>query len=165
MVIGCPGAGKTTFARKLADILILPLFHLDSLYWKKDCTHITRDELKEKLNTIFSEDEWIIDGNYRNTLEMRVKECDLIFFFDLPVDICLNGIKHRENRSEMPCDLPVNNEFISFVKNFNDETKPIIFERLNKYPDKKVITFNSRKEADDYLEKVKEKLESARNLE
>lgn len=159
LVIGCPGAGKSTFAKKLAEVLLLPLYHMDSMYWKKDGTHITRNELKEKLNRIFLDDEWIIDGNYRNTLEMRIKECDLIFFFDMPVDVCLNGIKNRKNRTEMPCDLPVNDEFISFVKNFGTDTKPIILEHLNKFPDKKVVTFNSHKEADDYLEKIHNSLE------
>lgn len=159
LVIGCPGAGKSTFARKLAEVLLLPLFHMDSLYWKKDSSHISREELKEKLNVIFLQDEWIIDGNYRNTLEMRFKECDLIFFFDLPAEVCLNGIKHRENRFEMPCELPVTDEFIDFIKNFNTDSKPIIFERLSKFPDKKVITFNSHNEADEYLEKLENSFE------
>lgn len=45
VVIGCPGAGKSTFSRKLHAVTNLPLFHLDALYWNKDCTHITRAEL------------------------------------------------------------------------------------------------------------------------
>lgn len=48
VVIGCPGAGKSTFSRKLHAVTNLPLFHLDALYWNKDCTHITRAELIEK---------------------------------------------------------------------------------------------------------------------
>lgn len=159
LIIGCPGAGKSTFARRLSEILLLPLFHMDSLYWKKDCTHITRDELKEKLNRIFMDDAWIIDGNYRNTLEMRIKECDLIFFFDLPADICLDGIMHRESRPDMPCDLPVDDELISFVKNFGTDSKPIVLERMNKFPDKKVVTFSSREEADAYLTRLEDSTE------
>ena len=48
VVIGCPGAGKSTFSRKLHAVTNLPLFYLDALYWNKDCTHITRAELIEK---------------------------------------------------------------------------------------------------------------------
>ena len=33
LVIGSPGAGKSTFARRLADTLDLPLMHLDQQYW------------------------------------------------------------------------------------------------------------------------------------
>ena len=36
IVIGCPGAGKSTFARKLRDKTGLPLYYLDMLYHKPD---------------------------------------------------------------------------------------------------------------------------------
>ena len=35
-VIGCPGAGKSTFARRLAGITGLPLFYLDMLWHLPD---------------------------------------------------------------------------------------------------------------------------------
>jgi len=34
LVVGCAGAGKSTFARRLAARTRLPLIHLDQLYWK-----------------------------------------------------------------------------------------------------------------------------------
>ena len=42
LVIGCSGAGKSTFARRLRDITGLPLYYLDRLWHKPDRTHITR---------------------------------------------------------------------------------------------------------------------------
>ncbi len=81
IVIGCPGSGKSVFSQKLKKLLNIPLFHLDMLYHNADGTHIPRDELEEKLKKIFTENEkWIIDGNYQRTLEMRMKECDTIFY-------------------------------------------------------------------------------------
>ena len=64
-VIGCPGSGKTTFSKKLADITGLPLYHLDLIYWKSDATHLQRREFKQKQEEIVSNDEWIIDGNFK----------------------------------------------------------------------------------------------------
>ena len=48
IIIGCPGAGKSTFARKLKDRTGLPLFYLDMIWHKADGTNISRDEFDEK---------------------------------------------------------------------------------------------------------------------
>ena len=154
IAIGCSGAGKSTFSRKLQKATGIELFHLDAMYWNKDGTHITREELIEKQKEIFKKDSFIIDGNFRNTLEMRISEADLIFFFDLPTEVCIHGAENREGRRpEMPCELPVNKELIDFIKNFNADVKPRILELLEKF-NKKVITFHSHKEADEYIEKI-----------
>ena len=34
IIIGCGGAGKSTLARKLGEVLDLPVVHLDQLFWK-----------------------------------------------------------------------------------------------------------------------------------
>lgn len=63
IVIGSPGAGKSTFARQLRDITSLPLYYLDMLWHKPDKTNVSRDEFDKKLNDILCRDRWIIDGN------------------------------------------------------------------------------------------------------
>ena len=35
LVIGCPGSGKSYFAKKLGAFLDLPVIHMDNLYWTK----------------------------------------------------------------------------------------------------------------------------------
>ena len=54
MVIGCPGAGKSTFARKLRDITGLPLYYLDMLWHKPDKTNISREEFDRTLSVILN---------------------------------------------------------------------------------------------------------------
>ena len=49
LVIGCPGAGKTYFAKKLKEITGLPVIHMDNLYWNKDKTSVDLETLKKKL--------------------------------------------------------------------------------------------------------------------
>lgn len=154
IVIGCPGAGKSTFSRKLHEVTNIELFHLDAIYWNKDCTHIDRPKLIRKQKEIFKKDSYIIDGNFKSTLELRIKEADAVFFFDLPTEICINGVKNRKgNRPEMPCQLPDSEELIDFIKNFNTDVKPIIVELLKKYKSN-VITFHSHKEADNYIDMI-----------
>lgn len=107
IVIGCSGAGKTTFSKKLAKTINLPLYNLDTLYWKADATHITREELIQKQQEIFKTGEWIIDGNFRNTLELRIAQAELIYYFDIPKEICIDGVTTRKNRDDYPVICPL----------------------------------------------------------
>ena len=49
IIIGPSGAGKSTLSSKLGDILNIPVYHLDNIWWNSDKTHITRDEFDLKL--------------------------------------------------------------------------------------------------------------------
>lgn len=60
LVIGCPGSGKSTFAKTLHSITDIPLFHLDMLYWNSDKTIVDKHIFKMKLWNILQENEWII---------------------------------------------------------------------------------------------------------
>ena len=44
IVIGCPGAGKSTFARQLREVTGLPLYYLDMLWHRPDRTNPPREE-------------------------------------------------------------------------------------------------------------------------
>lgn len=156
IVIGCPGSGKTTFAEKLNKCTGLPLYYLDAVWHKPDKTHITREEFDKRISEIFVTDEWIIDGNYKRTIEMRLKECDTVFLFDLPTDVCLQGAAERvgKERYEMPwIETEFDPEFRRFIEDFPKDTLPYIYRLLEKYnKDKEIIIFHSRKQADKFIE-------------
>ena len=78
IIIGCPGAGKSTFARKLSEKTRLPLYYLDMLWHKPDRAIVDRNVFDEKLKEIILQDKWIIDGNYGRTLEMRIRNYSAI---------------------------------------------------------------------------------------
>lgn len=156
IIIGCPGSGKSTFGKKLNKVTGLPLYHLDMMYWNKNKTTVGKEIFLDRLQNVLSSYEWIIDGNYGSTMEMRLKECDTVFFLDYPTDICLEGI--RERRGKPRSDMPwfetdaVDEEFISFIENFNNESRPQIMELLEKYSDKDIIVFHSREESEQYFQ-------------
>lgn len=161
IVIGSPGAGKSTFARKLSEMTEIPLYYLDMLWHKPDRTNISREEFEVQLEKIMKEEQWIIDGNYLRTLEVRLKECDTVFLLDFPVEVCLSGAKARigKKREDMPwVELEFDEEFKKWILDFSKDQLPQIYEMLEKYKEnKKIFIFKSRKEADDYFLKAEVK--------
>ncbi len=154
LIIGCPGSGKSYFSRHLHNATGLPLFHMDMLYWHADKTHLEDDELTEKLRQILSTDQWIIDGNYNNTLELRMSHADTVCFFDLPVGDCVAGITQRigQQRSDMPwVEEELDPEFLEFVTCFGETSKPRILELLQKYPHQTVHRFTTRQESEAFI--------------
>lgn len=155
IIIGCPGSGKTTFAEKLNKCTGLPLYHLDKIWHKPDKTHISREDFDERITEIFSTSKWIIDGNYKRTIEMRLKECDTVFLFDLPTEVCLQGATARigKGRYDLPwIETELDPEFKKFIEGFSEETLPHIYRMIDKYKnEKRVIVFKSREEADEFI--------------
>lgn len=158
IVIGCPGSGKTTFAEKLNKCTGLPLYYLDAIWHKPDKTHISRDEFDERIREIFNTHEWIIDGNYNRTIEMRLQQCDTVFLFDLPTDVCLQGAKERlgKGRYDLPwIEKESDPEFEGFIKEFAEKSLPKIYSLIEKYKaEKDIVIFKSREDADDYINYV-----------
>ena len=156
MVIGCPGSGKSTFSKALHKITDIPLYHLDMMYWNADRTTVDKAVFIEKLSGTIPKSQWIIDGNYGSTIELRLQACDTVIFLDYPVDVCLSGI--RERRGKARTDMPwieksdeEDAEFIEFIKNYNSKNRPEVMALLDKYSDREVYIFKSRNEADEFL--------------
>ncbi|MBR1763708.1 MAG: adenylate kinase [Eubacterium sp.] len=152
IVVGCCGSGKSTFAKKLAEKTGLPLYLLDNIYWFPDASHLERPEFIKRQNEIMKNDRWIIDGNYGSTIKHRIKECELVFFFDLPTDVCLKGVVQREKvRDDIACELEPDKALLDYIINYNKKSKPKLLFLFMLHPRVKVISFKSHKEADDYL--------------
>ena len=154
IVIGCPGSGKSTVSRALHNKTGIPLYHLDMMYWNADKTTVEKSIFLERLSAVLEKDEWIIDGNYGSTMELRMVACDTVIFLDYPLEICLDGIKERRGkpRSDMPwIETEEDAEFIEFIKNYEEQQKPKVLELLKKHSDKNIIIFKSREQADAFL--------------
>lgn len=157
IVIGPPGAGKSYFSIKLSKIIEVPVYHMDNIYWYEDKTHITREELMEKINIIMNKEEWIIDGNYISTIEQRINCAETIFYLDFTTELCVEGVKSRIGikREDMPwVEKTLDEEFLNFVIKFRDETKPRIETLLEKDMGKKVIRFTTREEMQSFLDGI-----------
>lgn len=156
LVIGSPGAGKSTFARKLRDKTGLPLWYLDQLFHNPDRTTVSREIFDGRLREILEKPEWIIDGNYARTMPLRFERCTEVFFLDYPADVCLAGAAARLGKTHE--DLPwteetLDEEFRQFILDFPHSQRPEITELIERYKDSRTITvFASREEAESWLQ-------------
>ena len=159
IIIGCPGSGKSTFGRKLKEITGLPLYHMDRMYWNEDRTTVAKEVFIDRLRTVMDNSEWIIDGNYGASMEMRFKDCDTVFFLDYPTEVCIDGVEKRKGkpRPDMPWfeNDNTDEDFISFINNYNSESRPKVIKLMEKYSSCNIIVFHSRTEADDFLVTLK----------
>lgn len=155
IVIGSPGAGKSTFSRQLRDRTGLPLHYLDMIWHLPDRTNISQEEFDEKLADILETESWIIDGNYGRTIEMRMKCCDTVFLLDYPLEICLEGARSRVGvqREEIPwVEEELDEEFKQWIIDFPKTKLPQIYKLLERYGEgKEIHIFRSRDDAEKYL--------------
>ena len=162
IVIGSPGAGKSTFSRALRDRTGLPLFYLDQIWHRPDRTNISREEFDAALEGILKLDRWIIDGNYIRTMEMRLRACDTVFLLDLPVETCLEGVESRigTEREDMPwVETEFDPEFRQWILDFPKDQLPFIYELLERYqPGRNVVIFRSREEISDWLDSAQKQM-------
>ena len=158
IVIGCPGAGKSTFAKRLHEVTGLPLYYLDMLWHKPDRTNILKEEFDTRLGEIVQKDRWIIDGNYQRTLKMRLKYCDTVFLLDFPLETCLAGAESRigKAREDLPwLETEFDEEFKRWIMGFPENELPQIYELLEQYKGKTdIVIFRSREETKKYLARL-----------
>ncbi len=89
---------------------------------------------------------------------MRLKECDTVFLFDLPTEVCIQGATERigKDRYDLPwLETKVDPEFMQFIEEFPHNVLPGIYELLDKYKsEKQVVIFKSREESDEYIKGI-----------
>ena len=79
-IIGSGGAGKSTFAKRLSSILEVPVYHLDSMFWKPGWVETEREEWADLQRSVCEKSEWILDGNYGGTIDVRLRTSDTVIF-------------------------------------------------------------------------------------
>ena len=111
VVTGIAGAGKSTFSRALSAKTGLPVIHLDVHFWKPGWVEPSEDEWCEKQRGLLTSDEWIADGNYHATLDLRLERADTVVLLDTPWWVCarrafVRGIRKRPVGFQLPhgCD-------------------------------------------------------------
>ena len=95
LVIGSPGSGKSTLAKELARRTNLPLIHLDQQHWSSGWIEPPKDEWRRRVAELVAGENWIIDGNYGGSLEMRLARADTVIDLEFPVWLCVWRVLRR----------------------------------------------------------------------
>ncbi len=163
LVIGPAGSGKTVFSRELGNKTGIPVFHLDSLYWKPGWEPSSQEEWEGIIKKLVNKPTWIIDGNFSRTLDYRLEKADTVFFFDFQRRINLyRAVKRRvmyrgRNRPDLNPNCPekLDLPFILGIWNFKKKKRGALLNKLKeKSKNKRIIVFRTPKMVEKFLEKL-----------
>ena len=161
LVIGSGGAGKSTFAMELGEILELPVIHLDQAYWKPGWEKPSKDEWAKTVRDLVAKPEWIMDGNFGGTLPQRIKRADAIILLDISRWVCLWRVGRRilkyrgRHRPDMPpgCHERFDMEFIRWIWRYPAKSLPAKMALLSASgPDQRVVILKSMRDVRHFLE-------------
>lgn len=93
VVVGTSCSGKTTFARRLAEILASPYVELDALYWGPGWT--PRPGFQRDAAAAAGQGRWVIDGNYSAVRDAVWRRSTAIVWLDLPFPLVFSRALRR----------------------------------------------------------------------
>src|SRR5262249_18734685 len=95
-VFGNAGGGKSTLARRLAELTGLPLHVVDMMRFRTGGAPGPADEYLEAHAEVLGRDEWIIDG-FENvaTAWQRFAAADTLIYVDLPLWVHYGWVTKR----------------------------------------------------------------------
>lgn len=160
LVLGCGGAGKSTFAVSMGARFSLPVVHLDRLWWLPGWVERSREEFDGMLAAELAKPAWVIDGNYHRTLSQRLAAADCAVFLDVPSRICLESAYARaeqyagKTRPDMTqgCPERVDAEFEEWILRFEQDVRPAMLAELEG-SQKPHFVFSSRAAAYEWLDR------------
>jgi adenylate kinase family enzyme len=163
LVIGCAGAGKTTFSHRLGTMLSLPVINLDRYFWRPHWQLPDMREWRETVMEIAAAPEWIMDGNYSSTFDIRMPRADTVIWLDSPRHVCMRRVLVRtlkgygRTRPDGPAGCPerIDLGFFRFVWDFHSKSRPRILEGMRTYGRNfRLFQFNTDDEAERFLSRV-----------
>jgi adenylate kinase family enzyme len=166
LIIGCSGAGKSTLARRMGEILHLPVIHLDCEYWKPGWQPTPDGDFDQIVARLIERDRWIMDGNFGRTLPSRLARADTVIHLVFSRWRCLWRICNRVllncnfnyERADMAagCGEQWDWEFIEWVWKFRRDVHPRNVEMLAKFAQRvKVVTLTTPGEVAAFIRDLK----------
>lgn len=159
-IIGHSSSGKSTFAKRLAQITMAPVLHIDKIFFAPNWVERDGVIVEQEIRDFMRQDSWIIDGFYRRLATERFDEADQLFIFDFNRFKCLYGAivrrlkYHNQNRDSVcdGCKERLNPGFVWWIL-FEGRNKAsrLKFKYMKETYKDKAIIFKNRKQVNDYL--------------
>ncbi len=124
MIVGGPGAGKSTLATLLGERLGLPVYRVDHLIWAPDWTERDLDTRTREALEIEALDAWIFEGGGAATFDNRLARADVLIWLDAPAAVRIWRLIRRawrwrgRARPDMAegCEERLNADWLGFLK-------------------------------------------------
>ena len=167
IIIGSPGAGKSTLATKLGSILGIPVVHLDSFFWKPGWLRTTKNERLAILEEItVYHNHWILDGNYENVIDYQLGITEGVILFNFPRYVCywrvikrrLSYIGKAHPEIAPGCPDKIDWDLLRTIWSYPSAEGKIIREKiLNNQRELHVIELRSTKEAERFIADIEKR--------
>lgn len=160
ILIGSGGAGKSTLARALGEVLRLPVHHLDALFWSAGWVAAAKGDWIATQEKLCAGERWILDGNFDRTLDLRLAAADTIVYLDFPRLLCLYRAVKRtftyrgRTRPDMASGCPerLDADFLKWIWNYPVRSRPGVLEKLERLRgQKEIVHLRSPREVDAFL--------------
>jgi adenylate kinase family enzyme len=158
VIIGCGGSGKTHLARRLAELLNLPLTHLDAVYYDANWKPLPHSDFAKAQETLVARPEWVIEGNYASTMPLRLRAADTVILLDPPTVTCLRRILQRRTHhgaGQHPATglYPrITWSFIAYILTYRRAMLPRVHQLIIEHADEAdVLVLHSRAEVENFL--------------
>lgn len=160
LILGSPGSGKSTLARKLGAATGLPVIHLDAVFWRPGWIEPDREEFRARVAEVVGTDQWIIDGDYGSTLDIRLACADTAIVLEVSRVHCLWRVLRRRlvyMRGQRPdmapgCPERLDPEFLRYIWSYPASRRDQRAALLRRYaPSVRVITLESQHEVNELL--------------
>ena len=141
LVIGPPGAGKSTLATRLADKLAVPVHYLDLYHWLPGWQYRDAAVARERVRALVETPEWVMDGNFAETFDLRMPRADTLIWLDYPRIACIRRILTRtikdygKQKPDLPdgCPEKFDAGLLRFTWRFPAEIRPKISSAIERF--------------------------------
>ena len=161
VIVGPGGAGKSTLARELGTRTGLPVIHLDRLYWKPGWVEPPLEEFRAKQATALAGNEWIVDGNYSGSADLRLPRADVILVLNFNPVRCIARVARRTWRShgqetQAPgCPDKLDWQFVKWIFTYRRKAWVRMHAAISQYaPDTPVVTLKTPRSVRRYVASI-----------
>jgi adenylate kinase family enzyme len=153
LVLGPSGAGKTELALRLGELLGLPLVHLDAHRWRPGWVALPDRDWRPVVAELTRAPEWIMDGTYESTLDLRIPAADAVIVLEVSRLSCFVGLLRRrflngrQPRPDAPAGQRIDRAFLRYLWRYPAATRPLLLAELGEHGNgKTVIVVHGRRQ-------------------
>jgi adenylate kinase family enzyme len=145
LVLGRGAAGKSTAARRVAEITGLPLIELDTWFWRRDLRPTPAEEWRALQTRLATGEQWIMDGDLGpyDQLDVRLAVADTIIILDFPLLLCAwRALRRSRERTD----------FWVWLIRWRRHSRPLLFHAISRFaPAAQVLILRRPRALDRFL--------------